>query len=189
MSGLLAALTADEIKAWVTIIGVTLAVGGTIGVIAEFYWTRKRVWREGKTLVGVLVQANNVLFADPPQDAPAMMLISFKTPSGTGLDDIAERLAALKQGKARNGVERSVARLVRNEWYIPWRRSLLPTEFTGGKEVYSVGVMIELALLPERRLSSHTFVLKAVPGAWGRVFLAPEQKLPSRTRKRTADPA
>lgn len=187
MVELLADATTEDIKAWVAIIGIPTAILVTIGILAEFYWARRKAWNEGMTLVGSLVQANTGLFGPKARDAPAMFLVSFESPDGAGLDELAERASALKGGPPGDAAEQAVARIVRNEEFVPWRRSLLPPEFTGGLKVYAVGVMVSVKLLPERRLTSRNVILKAIPGNRGRVFLAERQTTPTYKRNLLED--
>ena len=159
------------------VIGAGVAVGGMVAFWVGKAWIesrrRSRVMAEGVPVVGWIVQANSELFRAGAEDAPAQVLISFEAPDGAGLEELSLRMYQLKHGVPTGPAERAVAAKVRDETYRPGVRWRLPDEFTGGVEVYAVGVMIERRLLQEGRLTDRRVVCRAVPGDEGRVYMEP----------------
>jgi hypothetical protein len=137
---------------------------------------RQHVFANGTAVIGWLVQANNALFQPGTSGDPAQVLISFpgdRAASIEELADLAERVARLKSARPADAVEKQVTRLVRDETYRPTERYLLPREFTGGLEVYSVHIYVERNLLPEGRITTPYFHCVAIPGDEGVVYMLP----------------
>lgn len=136
----------------------------------------KNLAQTGVPLIGVFVQANSALFEQGGDDLPAQILISFPGPNQATTEELrvlAQQVFSLKEGQLSTPLEKQVAPLVRNEAFIPGKRDKLPPEFTGGKEVYSVGLWIRRNLLPERRLTRPYVHCAAMPGNSGAVAMMP----------------
>jgi hypothetical protein len=73
------------------------------------------------------------------------------------MEQLAERVAALKGKELETAIEAEVAALVNDERYRPNQRLLLPARFTGGKEVYSLHVRIRRQYLPAGKIK-HSYV-------------------------------
>ena len=161
-------------------IGITI---GTALIVGFSVWrtltaTRKRsqTLAEGSRVVGWLVQANRLLFQPGNASAPALLLISFDSPDGVGLERLAAEVARLKSEQPTTKIEKAVAALVRDETYRPEVRVKLPEEFTGGTEVYAVNVWIEREFLPEGFLTQRRILCRATPGRTGPVLMEPPRK-------------
>lgn len=154
-------------------IGTALIVGFTLWRTVTAARRRSQTLADGVRVVGWLVQANNLLFQPGNASAPALLLISFESPDGTGLERLAAEVARLKSEQPKTGIEKAVATLVRDETYRPEVRVKLPADFTGGIEVYAVNVWIERGFLPEGRLTQGRIVCRALPGHTGPVLMDP----------------
>ena len=111
-------------------------------------------------MVGWIVQANTALFSSGGLDKPAQILVALDGQTDTpdpAIGELAQRMAALKSERAKTPTDAEVARLVKDEEYRPFERFLLPREFTGGREVYSMHVWVKRSLLPGGVLR-HPFV-------------------------------
>jgi hypothetical protein len=137
-------------------------VGLVVLAVLFFVWlnidekrTRRRYEAEGVPVIGWIVQANDDLYAPGNFDKPAQILVCFDAeanPPDSFMAKLAERVVELKGEDPDRKAEAKVARLVNDETYQPFKRFLLPKEFTGGREVYSMHVWVQRALLPERVL-------------------------------------
>ena len=164
--------------------------GAGVGIVAwrlyqlsQTQVVEKKLAETGVPLVGVLVQANTGLFEPGPDDLPAQILISFPGPNQATTEELTElagRIFVMKDGPLDTPLEKRIARLVRNEAFVPGRRDKLPPDFTGGKEVYSVGLWVRRKLLPGGRLTQRVLPVAANPGDSGIVALRVQRqdKLP-----------
>ena len=111
---------------------------------------RGRYERHADRMVGWIVQANSALYQPGNMNLPAQVIVAF---GGQGdepdpaVAEIAKRAGSLKTRQPETPEEATVAEIVRDETYRPFVRYQLPKEFTGGREVYSLHVLIERSLL------------------------------------------
>jgi hypothetical protein len=140
-----------------------LAVLAALVVVYAVIDTR-RMWRHYREhadeMVGWVVQANTALYSPGGLDRPAQILVAFDARGDEpdpAVAEVARRAAALKGEQPTDPTEVEVARLVNDEDYRPFQRFLLPREFTGGREVYSMHVWVQRAKLPGGVLR-HPFV-------------------------------
>jgi hypothetical protein len=129
-----------------------LVLGGVALLVAAIIWDkrhRREVMARGEPIVAWIVQANTALFEAGTEDYPAQVLIS-RDPSADDefMAELAERVADLKGQRPDDPVEAEVAELVNDETYRARTKTKVPKQFTGGKVVYSTGLMIERNLLP-----------------------------------------
>lgn len=109
----------------------------------------------GEPALGWVVQANDVLYQRGREHAAAVVLVSPDDDVARDeefMTGLAERMMELKGVRGGTKEERYVSRLVTDEAYVPGKRDRLPRSFTEGEEVYAAHVIVQRALLPERRL-------------------------------------
>jgi hypothetical protein len=145
---------------WVCLGAPLVPIALVVWAIVNSRLQEKRTLERGKRLLGWIVQANSDLYDAGSVDAPAQILVSFDAksdPPDDFMEQLAERVAALKGKEPETGVEAEVAALVNDERYRPYQRSLLPARFTGGKEVYSLHVRVRREYLPAGKIK-HSYV-------------------------------
>jgi hypothetical protein len=144
--------------AGLVVVAAGLVVLGTI----DERKLRRHYAEHAERAIGWIVQANTALYTSGAEGkdrdrtgvswggSPAQILVAF----GAGADEpdpymaeLAERVAALKGERPDDPDEVAVARLVDDEAYRPRERFRLPDGFTGGREVYSMHVWVDRALL------------------------------------------
>jgi hypothetical protein len=113
----------------------------------------------GEQTHGWLVQANSALFEEGVMDLPALVVIS---PDAETNDDeefmteLAERIMELKDEDGEvigeTKAERAVSKLMSDESYVEGKKDKLPSELTGGREVYLVHIYVYRDHLPDKRL-------------------------------------
>jgi hypothetical protein len=106
---------------------------------------RKYTLENGDATHGWLVQANNALFEPGNMDLPALVIISPDAKTNDDeefMTDLAERIMELKGEEGETKAERAVARLMADETYISGKRDELPAQFTNGKKVFLVHILI-----------------------------------------------
>jgi hypothetical protein len=123
----------------------------------------------GEKTHGWLVQANNALFEDGHMDLPALVVMS---PDEKTNDDeefmtgLAGRIMELKSDEGRvigrTKAERAVSRLMSDETYVTGKRDKLPDEFTDGRDVYLVHILVYRDHLPAKRLEGQKILLAIV---------------------------
>jgi hypothetical protein len=109
--------------------------------------------REATPVLGWIVQANSVLYSRGGASSPAQILVSFESVPDEKMAELALRLSMLKRTDPTNPIEAEVAALVNDESYRPYERFRLPTEFTGGPEVYSMHIWVRRDKLPDHMLT------------------------------------
>jgi hypothetical protein len=133
--------------------------------LIEVYRRQKLLLKQGTVFWGALVQANNRLFKDGPDDHPALTTYSesgaFEN-SPDKLVDIARRLFRLKSTTPTDPEERRLADMITDEMErgMGW---LVPRSCTGGVEVRSTTFMVFRGHIPGRRLASGWFPLLTHP--------------------------
>jgi hypothetical protein len=154
------------------------AVYWVLGVLEE-----DKLRKTGKPLLAAIVQAHNDLYARGPKDRAAIVLITFET----DIPDLANYLHGLATRALeltrtiRVGVDShadvDAALAVMDTRYQPGKRTLLPSEFTGGRQVYSAYVMVRRQYLPSGKLTDPFLACKALPGARGRLVMIDRAEL------------
>ncbi len=136
---------------------------------------REILGQQGMPVWGVLVQANQLLFAPGDRNHPCLVLFSFE-PAGGHIDylqRLASAIFALKETRPTDPDLRLVAHYVTDERAVKYRRRKLPTSFTGGPTVYCADLIIVRSCLPNGFLTEKVLPCIAEPGEQGALELLP----------------
>ena len=170
-----------------SVIGIPVAVRALIGMRNRQFPSedlRRRyaaLEQTGRVVEGQLVINNVALHGNPSACAPALVLADLEgTDAGderahAASGEIVERLFL---EKASSDLERRVARLIADEVYQDFRRRELPREFTGGRSLHFLDVMIDNELLEGGdlfRAGRLYFLVDPAPG--GPVLLIPQSEV------------
>jgi hypothetical protein len=160
------------------IFGAGFAVYWLFGILEE-----KNVEATGKPFFAAIAQAHIAMYSRGTTDSAAQVLISFDKDIPnleTYLKELASRALAVSRtvrvGKDKvSDVDAALA--VLDTRYQPRKRTLLPSEFTGGHAVYCAYVMLRRKYLPEGRLTKPWIACKAIPGSSGRLVMTSDAEL------------
>jgi hypothetical protein len=140
---------------WVCVALTVVAVAFVAYVAVTESKRRKYTLENGAKTHGWLVQANAALFEPGNANNPALVVISPDARTNDDeefMTDLAERIMELKGEEGETKAERKVARLMADETYISGKRDELPAEFTDGKTVFLVHIMIYRDHLPGKKI-------------------------------------
>jgi hypothetical protein len=169
------------------LVGVIVAAVFATGFAV--YWLlgrleEKNVEAKGKPFFAAIVQAHAGMYSAGTTDSAAQVLICFE--GVPNLEVYLQQLAAralklsrtIRVGKDKvSDVDAALA--VMDTRYQPRKRTLLPSEFTGGHAVYCAYVMLRRKHLPAGRLSKPWIACKAFPGSRGRLVMTSDSELQS----------
>lgn len=136
---------------------VLIIAGLVVWAIIDSTLQEKRLHKEGKRVLGWIVQANPDLYATGSIDNAAQILVSFDAdtdPPDDFMEELAGQVAALKGETPKSSIAAEVALLVNDETYRPFQRHELPMEFTSGRSVYSMHVWVKRQYLPAGKLKN-----------------------------------
>ena len=159
-----------------------------IALLRQEYKKRGAIAANWHPVSAVLVQANPGLFRSGLLDLPCLVVFSFETWEYEVLNEIAERVAALKDSEPTEPERAEIARMlappaVRN------RRTLLPLSLTGGRAVYAADLFVNRRDLEKGYLTHRTLPCFAQPGEAGGLELMPHQIVDRPADPNPAEPA
>ena len=134
-----------------------------IALLRLEYRKQSRIAADWQPVSALLVQANPGLFRAGMLDLPCMVVFSFHEVEYETLNEISERVAALKNAEQKEPARAAIAKMlappaVRN------RRKLLPSALTGGKTVYTADLFVNRRYLEKGYLTHRTLPCFAEPG-------------------------
>jgi hypothetical protein len=159
---------------------IGLAIGVGLWMEQQKKKQRQEVLNHGVRVLAWIVQANTALFQPGRGDFPAQVIITFDDIPDLPdyLERLGKKLYSLKSGYGIDPLERQVAKLVKDETYVPDLRVKLPPEFTGGQVVYSCHVVVERQYLLYGCLRLPFIECMALPGEKGVLCMVPYEMYP-----------
>jgi uncharacterized protein YegJ (DUF2314 family) len=141
------------------------------GFTSEIY---DAIAANGRFVVAYVVIANKLLMRDGKDDAPCLAVISFDESVGHDqLFDIATTISSVKGQEPVEPALKVAAEMVNNEEYVPFKRTQVPIELTGGKVVYAVHLMLFRQHLIGGKLIMPAISCLAEPGDVGKIIQLP----------------
>ena len=174
---------------WLIVSNVIVFLIATRGILGlkQQYEKQKAMADNWTPVLAVLVQANQGLFRTGLLDLPCLVLFTFEPLEYAALNDLAERMGALKNTEQTDADLQAVAAMVTQEAAVRYRRRPLPVSFTGGPTVYAADLFIVRRYLELGYLTHRLLPCFAEPGTTGGLELMPWQVAsPPESAKNTA---
>ncbi len=142
----------------------------------------------GEATHGWLVHAHTNIFSEGNMNEAGLVVVSPDSKTNNDekfMSDLAERIMALKGEDGDTKSEQIVAELMEDETYISGHWSELPAEFTDGKRVFLVHIMIFRDHLPETKLVERKVPCAIVWDEPGKMVCSRPVKSSKRRRNKT----
>jgi len=143
----------------------TWCAPGSGDALAAIYLQQDALFREGRVVWGVLVQANSMLWEPGCEPCPALAIYGLQPEVDDELwtlKEIARALFALKGTIPSDPQQRSFAEMITDEMERGMKRAI-PPSLTQGYELFSTSVMVHPHHLPSGHLASNVLPLLAHP--------------------------
>ena len=150
-----------------------------IAMLRLEYRKHSKIAADWQPVSALLVQANPGLFRAGMLDLPCTVVFSFDKVDYETLNEISERVAALKNSEQTEPGRAEIAKLLAPP-AVRRRRKLLPPALTGGKFVYAADLFVNRRYLEKNYLTHRTLPCFAEPERehgedWGGLELMPYQ--------------
>jgi hypothetical protein len=93
--------------------------------------------------------------------------------------NLGKRIFSIEFQDSRNADEEAIVRLMEDQIYVPYRRRLLPTSLTSGREVYAFDLLGVGEFLPSGTVETPLIPCMAERGAEGRIEMLPSSVVAS----------
>ncbi len=165
-------------RAWVAAaviyFGVFLVATRGIAMMRHEYRKLSRIAEEWQAVSAVLTQASPGLFRSGFLDLPCTVVFSFEDVDYETLNEISERVTALKDASPEAPERAEIAAMLASP-AVRSRRKLLPAALTGGRTVYLADLFVNRRYLEKGYLTHRTIPCFAERGNIGGLEMMPYQ--------------